>query len=707
MTTYTKKLRRKHSDALALNRRSPLEIHQYTSYILSYKAYLYTRKTLLVRTKPSVPPSEDDIGIEEGRLETVYKLLGRYLSDECRDLVPKDLLIVLLLYKLGKVDQQAVVVECCKHLESLVFNSSSSVPVGYEYVSLSTTANDAYTAASAPLSSSSSGSAGKREGRDEHLGIGDNGDGYESLTGQWRIFNILVTCLGPLSSLVPFNAPLDTTGDLHRYLLGTHDPSDNTAYANIDSNLGTSTVTALFQKRCEWWCGSMLSSFNLGECVGYVTSYESDLVLHSDSMRALQQERGIEWVHAHFGNRFWLDKVASDGTDQVQSTNASSSHPSTPPAALSQPSVPLYNINGNDPDGDQEDDDDDGDSSIGSGDGSKANSLTDSSDNSDDSDSDGTDDDEINYGDRRLSLKKSNSSKSNRPATTSSLKASSGPSVKSKSSARSPDLSTSDHVDQALLALIRGDLRTSLWISNFLYHGSLDPTDVGDRGSLTASFASLYSRSRRSFPAFRTALWPSDARRDLWHLHAEKYIFTYLGQRLLELLTFQIIIYAHLQGPDSLFVVRGVQCLMEHAMYDSLVHIKDEEDEANCDTKDTGKDEEGGKGSRSQRRKGKKRKVTLTEPIKSRRERKYALDTSKIGPAHTCLCILTVYNINIQRTIYLASICAKRNINILESNVPIYTVEGKETEEAKGHNSDKRYASSMKNISNNTYIPHF
>ena len=706
MTTYTKKLRRKHSDAHALNRRSPLEIHQYTTYILSYKAYLYTRKTLLLRIEPSVPPSEEDVGIEEGRLETVYKLLRRYLSDECRDLVPKDLLIVLLLYKLGRVDQQAVVVECCKHLESLVFNStSSSVPVGYEYVLPSTTANDAYTAysaAPAPSSSSSLGSVGKREASDES----DTGvEGYESLTGQWRIFNILITCLGLLSSMMPFNAPLDTSSDLHRYLLGANGPSGNTAPADIGSNLETSAITELFKKRCEWWCGSMLSSFNLGECVGYITSYESDLML-SDSMRALLQERDIEWIHSHFGNLFWLDKVAYEGADHVQSTHASS-HPPTPVAALSQPAATWYNINGHDPDGENDEDDDDGDSSIGSADGSKANSLTDSSNPSDDSDSDGTDEDEINYGDRRLSLKKSNSSKSNRPATTSSLKASSGPSVKSKSSARSPDLSTSDHVDQALLALIRGDLRTSLWISNFLYHGSLDPTDVGDRGSLTASFASLYSRSRRSFPAFRTALWPSDARRDLWHLHAEKYIFTYLGQRLLELLTFQIIIYAHLQGPDSLFVVRGVQCLMEHAMYDSLVHIKDEEDEANCDTKDTGKDEEGGKGSRSQRRKGKKRKVPLTEPIKSRRERKYALDTSKIGPAHTCLCILTVYNINIQRTIYLASICAKRNINILESNVPIYTVEGKETEEAKGHNSDKRYASSMKNISNNTYIPHF
>ena len=654
-----------------------------------------------------MPPSEDDIGIEEGRLETVYKLLGRYLSDECRELVPKDLLIVLLLYKLGKVDQQAVVVECCKHLESLVFNSSSSsVPVGYEYVLPSTTANDAYTAYSATSASSSSGSVGKRESSDELLDT--RGAGYESLTGQWRIFNILVTCLGPLSSMVPINAPLDTCGDLHRYLLAANHPSDNTAHANIDSNLETSAVTALFKKRCEWWCGSMLSSFNLGECVGYMTSYESDLILHSDSMRALQQGRGMEWVHAHFDNRFWLDKVASDGTDQVQSTNASSSHPLAPLAALSEPSVPLYNINGNDPDGDQEEDDDDGDSSIGSADGSKANSLTDSSDDSSDSDSDGTDEDEINYGDRRLSQKKGNSSKSNKPATSSSLKVSASPSVKSHSSARSPDLSTSDHVDQALLSLIRGDLKTALWISDFLYHGSLDSNRAAaDESSLTANFASLYSRSRRPFPAFRTALWPSDARRDLWHLHADQYLFTYLGQRLLELLTFQIIVYAHLQGPDSLFVVRGVQCLMEHAMYDSLVPIKDEEDENHTETKDPGKDQEGGKGSGTQGRKGKKRKVTLTEPIKSRRERKYALDASKIGPVHTCLCILTVYNINIQRAIYLASICAKRNINVMESNVPIYTVQGRASEEEKGHNYDKRYASGMKSMTNNTYIPQF
>lgn len=171
-------------------------------------------------------------------------------------------------------------------------------------------------------------------------------------------------------------------------------------------------------------------------------------------------------------------------------------------------------------------------------------------------------------------------------------------------------------------------------INQFLHHGSealfsitnndTDVDDVDDGEQSQSLFRSQY----RNYPVEECGLWlkragvgVSNKKKKAFKFQPEVlYPFVELGDRQLDVLTCQIIVSAHLTGADSLFVCRGVQILLQHAILHSLdsfarAHVR----------KDI--------------------KVAI----------RHQLNDTKQTYAHICLATLTQLNIDIEKTAQFAS----------------------------------------------------
>jgi hypothetical protein len=120
----------------------------------------------------------------------------------------------------------------------------------------------------------------------------------------------------------------------------------------------------------------------------------------------------------------------------------------------------------------------------------------------------------------------------------------------------------------------------------------------------------------------------------------DKNIFYSIRGKFLDILCYQIICSAHLQGGDCLFVTRGVQILFLHAYIELNNKLNDDD---NTD------------GSNNKRK----------------RDNNYNNSTFK-GHAHQCLFILRKFNINIRNSIKLSLIMSFTSNDIYTSATPVY-----------------------------------
>ena len=205
------------------------------------------------------------------------------------------------------------------------------------------------------------------------------------------------------------------------------------------------------------------------------------------------------------------------------------------------------------------------------------------------------------------------------------------------------------------------------------------------------------------YPAFCSSIWPKDVQKDYWYLHTDKYVFHKLGDKCLESLLYQIIICCHLTmfttnsndslsnsssssshninassssninnnntnnsssssnintfapvtvtepvlSQDTLFVIRGIQIIMQHALYES--YIVDNDDVDNDDDNNN----KNNKSTSESTTAAKRRSSQFCDKSKV-----YKLNTERTSFSHQCLYILRSHNINIMRALRLAFACA-------------------------------------------------